>query len=86
MSENKKHIKFEEIVNNINNTIIEFDKEQEIEIIKQKHIEYQDQFIVFGKDYFDGHNVWFIKAIADSELTRLKLEQIVLNYLSKKCD
>ena len=74
------------LVNNIDNTIIEFDKEQEIEIIQQKHIEYQYQFIVFGKDYFDGHSVWFIKAITDSELTRLKLEQIVLDYLSKKCD
>ena len=74
------------LVNNINNTIIEFDKEQEIEIIKQKHIEYQDQFIVFGKDYFDGHSVWFIKAVTDSELTRLKLEQIVLDYFARKCE
>lgn len=74
------------LVNNINNSIIEFNKEQEIEIIQQKHIEYQDQFIVFGKDYFDGHSVWFIKAVTDSELTRLKLEQIVLDYFARKCE
>ena len=74
------------LVNNINNSIIEFNKEQEIEIITQKHIKYQDQFIVFGKDYFDGHSVWFIKAVTDSELTRLKLEQIVLDYFARKCE
>ena len=68
----------------IKGEILEFTKEQEIEIIKEKHEDYKDLFVVFGKDYFEGHNVWFIKDIHNDTITRLSLEEKVANYLMRK--
>ena len=68
----------------VNGEILEFPKEREMEIIQEKHQEYQNDYLVFGRDYFDGHNVWFIKDILDSTITRNTLEAKVLDYLRDK--
>ena len=68
----------------VNGEILEFPKEREMEIIQEKHQEYQNDYLVFGRDYFDGHNVWFIKDILDSTITRNALEAKVLDYLRDK--
>jgi len=68
----------------VNGEILEFPNEKEMEIIKEKHQEYQDNYLVFGRDYFEGHNVWFIKDILDSTITRNTLETKVLDYLRDK--
>ena len=68
----------------IKGNILEFTNEKEMEIIKEKHEEYRDNYVVFGKDYFDGHNVWFIKDITNTLVTRNYLEEKVLNYLRDK--
>ena len=68
----------------VNGEILEFPKEREMEIIQEKHQEYQNDYLVFGRDYFEGHNVWFIKDILDSTITRNTLEAKVLDYLRDK--
>ena len=68
----------------VNGEILEFPNEREQEIIKEKHEEYKDLFLVFGRDYFEGHNVWFIKDVRDELVTRLYLEEKVANYLMRK--
>jgi len=68
----------------VNGEILEFPNEREQEIIKEKHEEYKDLFLVFGRDYFEGHNVWFIKDVRDELVTRLYLEERVANYLMRK--
>lgn len=64
--------------------ILEFPSEREQEIVLEKHQDYKDNYVVFGRDYFEGHNVWFIKDITDTSVTRLSLEEKVLNYLQKR--
>lgn len=68
----------------VNGEILEFPSEKEQEIVQEKHEEYKDLFLIFGRDYFEGHNVWFIKDITDTSITRLSLEEKVLNYLQEK--
>ena len=68
----------------INGEILEFPSEREQEIVQEKHNDYKDNYVVFGRDYFEGHNVWFIKDINDTLVSRLYLEQRVLNYLMQK--
>lgn len=64
--------------------ILEFPSEREQEVILEKHQDYKDNYVVFGRDYFEGHNVWFVKDIMDTSVTRLSLEEKVLNYLQKR--
>lgn len=68
----------------IKGEIIEMPIEREIEIIKEKHEEYKDAYIVFGRDYFNGYTTWFIKDIYDTSVSRLSLEERVNNYLMRK--
>lgn len=63
--------------------ILEFPHDKEQEIIQDKHLEYKDSYVVFGRDYFNGHNVWFIKDITDTEISRVALEYKVLDYLAR---
>lgn len=72
------------LFDNIKGEILEFTKDVEIETITLKHQEYEDDYVIFGKDYFNGHNVWFIKGIQDDTLTRLTLEERVLDYFARK--
>ena len=64
--------------------ILEIPREKELEIIKEKHEEYKDAYIVFGRDYFNGFTTWFIKDINDSLISRLEIEKRVNNYLMRK--
>lgn len=68
----------------VNGEILEFPNEREQEIVQEKHEQYKDLFLVFGRDYFEGHNVWFIKDVRDELVTRLYLEEKVANYLMRK--
>lgn len=68
----------------VNGEILEFPREREFEVLKDKHQDYNDSYVVFGKDYFEGHNVWFIKDIYDTLVSRNYLEQRVLTYLMDK--
>lgn len=73
------------LFDSITNKIIEFNNEQETQIINNKHQLYKDRInLVFGRDYLCGVYVWFIKAIDDDTITRLSLEQKVSQYLRNK--
>ena len=65
----------------ISGEILEFPSEREQEIIRDKHNDYNDSYVVIGRDYLAEHNVWFIKSIDDTIVSRLYLEQRVLDYL-----
>ncbi len=65
----------------ISGEILEFPSEREQEIIRDKHNDYNDSYVVIGRDYLTEHNVWFIKSIDDTIVSRLYLEQRVLDYL-----
>ena len=68
----------------ISGEIKEIPQEKELEIIKEKHNQYNDSYVVFGRDYFNGYTTWFIKDIYDTSVNRLSLEERVLNYLMRK--
>ena len=68
----------------ISGEIKEIPQEKELEIIKEKHNQYNDSYVVFGRDYFNGYTTWFIKDIYDTSVSRLSLEERVLNYLMRK--
>lgn len=68
----------------ISGEIKEIPQEKELEIIKEKHKQYNDSYVVFGRDYFNGYTTWFIKDIYDTSVSRLSLEERVLNYLMRK--
>lgn len=52
-------------------------------IISKLRDDYVEEPIVIGRDNFEGHNVWFIKHIANEVVTRLYLERQVYTYLHR---
>jgi hypothetical protein len=52
-------------------------------LIADLHDEYRNEFVAIGRDNFEGHNVWFIKFVNNSSVTRQSLERQVYNYLHK---